>query len=263
MQKQELQPPIAGIRTTIHVPRVRRAVERVLGRIQAVDPGAHSRITQRLWGIFWLTEEFRFEDREGSLDSPHCWVWGRTLIFPASAPSPPALKPALKEGPLDPSAIGWAKTLSGLIRLFGGFADDLGGWVLLSPYVVHLRSRFLHALIAHELGHVATTQEEVDATDAELHNFPLTLEKCANSYLDRWFFGISDVLAECHRVGLLGEEPESLLFLRPEEFDASKALRGRPPDWPSKLRRHIQALNRRNRRALRDFRRATSHPPSL
>ena len=265
MLKQTIQQPIAGIRTTIDVPRVRRAIECVFRRIQSADPQAWERIQERLWGIYWLTDDFRYYFFELPLDSPENWVWGRTLNFDlrlidqlekqVSMQMQEALSVTklLRQGPVGDTPF-CAKGGHMLSTFSGRFPDDPQAcWVLLSPYVVHLRCRYLRLLVAHELGHVATTAEEFEATNTELQDPTLALEKCANSYLERWFADAGDILRKCLRAGLFGEEPEELLGLHPEEFDASSALRGKPRDWPPKLQRFVQELNRWNRAALREF----------
>lgn len=269
---QILQPPIAGIRTTLNVPRVRRAVERVCRRLQQVDPAAWGRVSERLWGIYWLTEDFRW-DLEEPFDSPDNWVWGRTLEFDLrliermdrgaeqAGQQAPKAKRLLRQGPIEgPSwlAPGAAKTYHILTTWGGRFPDDpFACWVLLSPYVVYLRPLYLRLIVAHELGHVATAREDFEAALAECGDPVQARELCARSLVDAVFSWVVDehvLHRACLTTGFLLETPGWLIHLEPQEFDAAKPLRGKPQDWPRPLRRFVEELTQHNREAIRTLR---------
>ncbi len=171
------QTSILGFKCTLENPRLRRIVRQVLTQIKKRAPEDHERLRSGVVGIDPLSAHETEDGTVGHTISVRPNDYGNLVELWRSAPS---IEEAARISSLqDPR--NWPKC----VRLWDG------------PYDDGTTDSALRALVAHELGHVTTTSEDVESRESQSDEW--ATEACAERYAYKWGFGRDCAKARKHR----------------------------------------------------------------
>ena len=186
-------PAILGFTCTFRNQRVRTAIEQVLGQIRDRQPRDFERLQAKVMRFQWLPRD---EERHGTMG-----MWCHTCITRAVRRKA-EVDALISLEPLYPAGVHPDRVALLAEDLLHGEPERRPGNVQLARSLSDAPDYKLHGTIAHELGHAATTHDDVAKRDRALGDSEWSSEACADYYAYRWGFGKQ--IRRCSKVRKFG-----------------------------------------------------------